>query len=696
MTQYAPFVGRRDEQSSFQQLLSDASQQGLAVLVVGPPGFGKTSLLDRFTQLAANHPDLRCGVARYELTPTDSPDATLALMLDHAYEAANVTEGSFEPTDRRIKQWKAILNVFKIGDLALSLRRDPAKNSRDQFLDRIHRISPKMPQNARAIFIIDPEKYLMPNSHDAWRLVVQNLPPKIIFVFAQRSDDCLVNSPDFLTLDNLIRIPEDSLDILDQTSVSELIDLYASDINIPAQKLESTLTPYRGHPYAVHAALLLLKDGLPRADGPPDPQGLAATQFRQNCAQDPKAGRLFKAYALLEVAVPDDVVQAVSDLSMDDIQCLLAQTDLPGYLRFETAGRRIYHALLADFIKSKLSETEASQYHRRAIEKYRSLLQDDTKPSPLAAARLPEHVLATEDYENFVSAIVNECAPKLFHYGLYDVVESYVQHALQNASPDSEEVSVLLPVLAFIYKDRGDLDRAEDMHQKVLKINLKLGDLKGQASQYGNLGNVYHSRGELGRAEEMYKKSLEIHDNLDDIESKAIDYSHLGLINFARGQLGLAENMLNKALEINQHLDKFESQASDFGNLGIIYQTRGDLDRAEEMFNKVLEIEERLGHIKSISKAYGNLGIIYEARGELDRAEDMHKKSLKIDLKLGSLEGQAADYGNLGVVYQSRGDLKQTRSFWLQARQLFQQIGMPHKVKQINDWLNDLPPESPD
>jgi hypothetical protein len=123
MTHNLPFVGRHEELSSFHKLLSDASQQGLAVLVVGPPGFGKTSLLDRFTQLAYNHPDLCGGAARYELTPTDSPDAALALMLDHAYEAAKVTEGSFESTDRRIEQWKAVLNVFKIGDLALSLRR---------------------------------------------------------------------------------------------------------------------------------------------------------------------------------------------------------------------------------------------------------------------------------------------------------------------------------------------------------------------------------------------------------------------------------------------------------------------------------------------------------------------------------------------------------------------------------------------
>jgi tetratricopeptide (TPR) repeat protein len=696
MIQYAPFVGRRDEQNRFQQLLSDASQQGAAVLVVGPPGFGKTSLLDRFTQLASNHPELRCGAARYELTPTDSPDSTLAIMIDHAYEAANVTEGSFEPTDRCIKQWKAILNVFKIGDLALSLRRDPAKNSRDQFLDRIRRISAKMPENARALFCIDPEKYLMKNSHDAWRLVVQNLPPKIIFVFAQRPDDCLVNSHEFLALDNLTRIPQDSLDILDHKSVSELIDLYASDINIPAQKLESALAPYQGHPYAVHAALLLLKDGLPLTELPPDPKDIAAAQFRQICSKDPKAVKLFKAYALLEVAIPDDVVQAVSDLSMDDIQFLLAQTDLPGYLRFETAGRRIYHALLADFIKAQLTDDEAVQYHRRAIEKYRTLLQDDTKPSPLAALRLSEHILVSDGKAAFIDCFISECTKKLKTYGLYDSIIEITERALKFVKPSSSSYAALLGNLGLIYRICGQLDLAEDMHKKALEIEKKLGRLDGQANQYGNLGLIYQIRGELDRAEIMYRKVLEIEEQLGRLESISKLYGNLGIIYQDRGELDRAEDMHKKALEIDLKIERFEGQAAEYGNLGNVYITRGDLERGKEMFQKALEIHLKLGGLEGQATDYNNLGNIYLTQGDLDRAEDLLQKSLKIYLKLGHLVGQANQYGNLGLVYESRGDLKQARSFWRQARQLYQQIGIPHMVKQINDWLNALPPESPD
>ncbi len=695
MTHDLPFVGRHDELCSFQKLLSDASYQGHAVLVVGPPGFGKTSLLDRFTRLATNHPDLRCGVARYELTPTDSPDAALALMLDHAYEAAKVTEGSFEPTDRRIKQWKAILNVFKIGDLALSLRRDPAKSSREQFLNRIRRISAKMPENARALFIIDPEKHLMPNSHDAWRLVVQNLPPKIIFFFAQRTDDCLVNSPDFFALDNLTRIPPDSLDILDQNSVSELIDLYASDINIPAQKLESALAPYRGHPYAVHAALLLLKDGLPLAELPSDPKGIAAAQFRQICSKDPKAVKLFKAYSVLEVTVPDDVVQAVSDLSMDDIQFLLAQTDLSGYLRLEPAGRRIYHALLADFIKSQLTEDEANQYHRRAIQKYRALLKDETKPSPLAALRLSEHVLASEGKDAFIDCFINECTKKLQTYGLYDLFIEITNRALKFVESDPSSHANLLGNIGLIYRTRGNLDRAEDIYKKILKIHDNLNDIKSKATTFSNLGAVYLTRGEIDRAEDMLRKALEINQKLGCLEGQVANYGNLGALYQIHGDLNRAKEMYKKVIEIEEKLGRPENIANAFCNLGLIYFDNKQFDHAENTLQKALKIAQNLNYLEVQSGAYGNLGLLYKIRGDLIQAEAMHRKSLEIEKKLCRLEGQANAYANLGVIFALRCDLDQTRSYWRQARDLYQQIGMPHMVQKINDWLNNLPPESP-
>ena len=207
------FVGRKTELAQFKAVLE--KPEGQAIVVVGYRGMGKTYLVNKMARIGEAHPELACGWVRYEVTQTDGVDTTMALMMDNAFEAAQVTEGSFDGTQRRLEQWRSLLNVLKIGDLVLSLVRDPQGNTRDQFMKRLKLISEKMPENGRAIFIIDPEKYMQQESDQSWAIVVKDLPEKIKFVFAQRPEDIPVKSETFGGLDNVVHIPEKRLDALD-------------------------------------------------------------------------------------------------------------------------------------------------------------------------------------------------------------------------------------------------------------------------------------------------------------------------------------------------------------------------------------------------------------------------------------------------------------------------------------------------
>jgi len=736
------FVGRQAELDRFREILEDPRGQG--VVVVGQAGMGKTWLIGRMVQLATQHPSLKCAWVRYEVTPTDSVDATMALMMDNAFEAAQTCEGSFDKTDRRRAQWYALLKVLvpKGGDIAeliATLRRDPQRHTREQFLERLRLISTRMGPQGRALFVVDPEKLMCPGCADSWRLVTRELPEKIKFLIAQRPEDELINSNDFMALENVVRLPAEPLGVLDAEEVDDLVRLRAGEVGQSASTLQDAVNRYQGHPYAIQAALDIVKKTKDLADLPQDPtnEGIAAKQWQQICSTT-EAIRLFEAYAILEVAVPPNTVQAVSGLDTPTMKQLSSDPYLRGLLRDEGRGQRIYHSILADYVPGQIDQAEQQRLHAQAIQVYRTSLKEAREqqraPDALAALRLPEHVLAAEGPNAFVLAFVNECAVPLLNLGLLDAAVDLSQQAISLVEKGSVNEAAVVGWIGLLCTARGDLDEAERMHNKALEINQSLGQLAGVAIECGNLGLIYKTRGDLDGADEMYNKAFQIDQKLGRLVGMANDCGNLAGIYKARGDLDGAEKMINKALEIDQRLGRFEGIAISYGNLGLIYRGRGDLGNAETMFSKALEIEQKLGRLEGMANSYANLALICETRGDLDRAEEMHKKALDVNQKLGRLEGMAIQYGNLGLicrtrgdldgaegmlnkaleinqtlgrlegvaiqygslglVCQTRGDLAQARSHWEKALALLQKIGARDRIHTIQAWIDGLPKDA--
>jgi len=514
------FVGRKPELARFKEVLAEPA--GQAVVVVGQAGMGKTWLINKMAQMAANDGQLKCGWVRYEVTPTDSVNSTMALMIDHVFEAAQVQEGSFDGTPGRLEQWRAFLNVFNIGDLVMSLRRDPQRNTRDQFLERLRLISKRMPSDGRAIFVIDPEKYMQLDSEQSWALVVKDLPDKIKLIFAQRTEDVLVESGTFGRLDNVVHIPPNRLVELGEGEVEELLNLRAGEVGASQKELRGALAGYKGHPFAIQAALDLVKAGTRPSELPQDPAGIAEEQWKKVAQKGTDAVFLFEAYAILEVSVPNEVVEAVSGLGPATRKGLLSDDYLGGLVRKEAGGRRIYHAILSDYILGQTGEDEKTKYHRRAVDIYQKRLKADARPDALAATRLSEHVLATEGEETFVNVFVNECGKALINLGLLDTAQSSFLRALEMVEDESEEKAVLSGNLGLIYLKRGELDKAEEMFLRVLKIEDKLGRPDSIANSYGNLGALYKRRGDKKRAGEFWEKSRDLYKQIGMPEAQKV------------------------------------------------------------------------------------------------------------------------------------------------------------------------------
>ncbi len=726
------FVGRKAELEQFKKVLEDP--QGQAILVVGHRGMGKTWLINKMAELAENHPNFKCGCVRYEVTPTDIVDSTMALIMDNAFEAAQIEDGSFSGTAHRLEQWRSLLNVINLGDLVMSLRRDPAKNTRDQFLERLQLISKRMPENGRAIFIIDPEKYMQKDSDQSWAIVVKGLPDKIKIVFAQRTEDVLVESTTFTALDNISRIPEKRLDVLEEQAVDELLDKRVIEMDYSVTEVRKILSKYKGHPYALQGALDLLKAGTKLEELPQDTTGIAAAQWKELCKRGKDAIRLFKAYAILEEGIPDEIVTAVSELDNNTLHCVLADNFLGGLLREEGYGKRVYHAILADYILDQINITEKKEYHNRAIKVYGKKLklseEAQTIPDALAAMRLAEHVLEAKGQHAFVIVFVHQCWPSLLKLGLLDIAYSLCNEALRVVSKGSHYEAMGTCILGEIHRFRGNLkksedlylrsldlsrkseftegmanaygnlgltyrmcgklDKAEEMHLKSLEIEKKLGRISGIATDYGNLGLIYSAREEWDKAEEMHCLSLEIAEKIGDLGEISNQCNNLGQIYLQRGDLKKAEQILKRSLDIEKKIGRMEGIANSYGNIGLIQFRMRKLDDAKENIDRSLSLYEQLGDPEGLSRQYGNLGTLFMVRDELDLAREIFEKSLAISKSHGFWEATASSYVNLGTVCEKSNNVKKAREYWDKALNLYKKVGISHMVEKVQGWLDKL------
>jgi len=614
MAENRVFVGREAQLKQFKEVLHNP--KGKAVLVVGQAGMGKSSLIEKMCEEAVGEKGLKCAWVHYEVTETDEPDTTMGLMMDNAFEAACAEERSTDMTDRRKKQWYALIKLIvpkasELEELIKSLRRDVRKNTRDQFVERLRLVSRRMPDKGRVIFVIDSDKYMKSGSADAWRLVVEQLPDKVKFVFGQRPEDELTKNRRFVSLENVVRIPGKKLKELADGEVKDLVSQRADEVGQRREVLDEAVKRYKGHPYMLQAGLDLVKErrtveGLP---DDPTPENIAKDQWKQVKKKGQEAIRLFKAYAILNVGVQGDMVEAVGEVSSDVRESLLAGDFLGGLLDKDIGGNRIYHAILSDHVLSQMSEKEKKQYHRRAAAAYRDkpVVVNPTRweeIEPLLKA--VEHLIAAGEPDAATDVFLTKPSAQsyytlhewLWHFGYLDediringaVIKEYVRLIEREVRRElRSDLAACYDNRALSLRAQGKVAEATADHGRAIEIYRQLFEKEGRrelrndlAMCYNNRGNARQLVGKLTGAIEDYGRAIGIYKGLVEKEGRrelrndlAASYNNRGIALEAQGKLKEAIEDYGRAIRIRQELVEKEGRRELRNDLAMCYNNRG-------------------------------------------------------------------------------------------------------------------------
>ena len=213
---------------------------------------------------------------------------------------------------------------------------------------------------------------------------------------------------------------------------------------------------------------------------------------------------------------------------------------------------------------------------------------------------------------------------------------------------------------------RGELDRAYSISHEVLKHLESLGDAAPRiqlASIFHNLGMIAQGRKQYDRAEEWYRKALEINEAGDHEAESADSYHQMGLMLQSQRRVDEAEEWHRKALKIREELQDEGEIAGECHQLGLIAESRLEFEDALEWFHRARIAYENVGDQAGTATMYHQVGLIAQAHYDFEEAIGWYQRALTIYDELEDETGGADDYYQIGVMALHRKDYQEAEEW---------------------------------
>lgn len=307
----------------------------------------------------------------------------------------------------------------------------------------------------------------------------------------------------------------------------------------------------------------------------------------------------------------------------------------------------------------------------------------------------------------------------------------YYTRALENKRTigDRRGESIALSNIGLGYTDLGDYHQAIDSFETAIGIARELGDRRSEGNTLNNLGAVYTAMGELSRALVYYEQYLEIAREIGDRRGEANSLGNLGLVLESQNVTNKAIEYHRQALEIYREIGDLNGEGKVLGNLGHAYAARNDPQAAIPVYEATLRILRTLGDLRGQQMRLAELADVYHGAGQSAQAIECYEQVLEISRQIGDrvMDERALTYlslthstlGNtekatvyyqqaleiardngdnahiaeillaLGTISRNVGQLEQAKRYWIESRQIYAQLRMPHEAS-VSSLLTDL------
>ncbi len=452
-----------------------------------------------------------------------------------------------------------------------------------------------------------------------------------------------------------------------------------------AGAIEPMVDFLEGHPLALTLiAPLTARRRLSRLWAELQKQPLKGVEASLNLSCDALSEELKALFARLSVfaiAFEEEAAEALGG-TIGELEQLVRRA----LVRFDGV-RYGYHPLVRQYAYKQLENPQ--QVERLAAEYLQGKLTSEKGGTPdeaLEECDLWERAGEWEEFAKWAHALMESGLHRQGYWGEIMARLERAQVAVAEHLDDARLEAMLLNDMGIIAEKRGQWERAIEFYQQAIKVNEKMGNIRGLAATWTNLGNVYQLMGQWERAIEFHQKAGKGLEKVGDLHGLAITWNNLGEVYRRKGKWEQAIEFYQQAIEGYEKVDDIHGLAKAWDNLGSVYMQQGQWERAIEFHQKAGKSLEKVGDLHGLAITWKNLGEVYRMKSQWEQAIEFYQKAIEVSEQMGDLHGLAQIWHGLGQVCTDKGQWERAIGFYQKAIEVYEEASDLHGLART--WGN--------
>jgi tetratricopeptide (TPR) repeat protein len=218
---------------------------------------------------------------------------------------------------------------------------------------------------------------------------------------------------------------------------------------------------------------------------------------------------------------------------------------------------------------------------------------------------------------------------------------------------------------------QSDPVKAIGYTREALSYATEVGDQKGLAASYNNLGIAYRNQGAFDKALEYYIQSLKIYEKLDNKEGIATTKNNISTIYSIKRDFSQAMRYLEDSHQIFLNLNDSVRIIGSLNNLGNLHNEIQLYDKALSYYQEATKLSDAQG--KKFADPLNNIGNIHFKQKNYQRAVEFYEKALDVERSQNNTVGILNVLTNLGITYAKAHQPKPAQAYLDEALQLCNQ-----------------------